>query len=200
MSLLNTMKSAIELTDQWIGNPTASAYPSEVDAYFPTQSMQAAQAEIKSWPVYKPTALIELSDIAKQAGVAQVLYKDESTRFGLGSFKALGGAYAVLKYLASQVGGQLGRDVTLESIRSGDYKARVGSMTITTATDGNHGRSVAWGATLAGCQCRIYIHKDVSAGREAAMSELGAKVIRIDGNYDQSVNSALKRLRKTDGR
>lgn len=158
--------------------------------------MTAAQREIKSWPVYKPTSLRQLPAIAEHAGVGTVLYKDESTRFDLGSFKALGGAYAVLKYLASQVGGQLGRDVTLESIRSGQYKARVGSMTITTATDGNHGRSVAWGAKLAGCQCRIYIHKDVSAGREAAMAELGADVIRIDGNYDQSVKQCAEEAEK----
>lgn len=185
--LLTNLLSSIDVKDHWLGNPTRSPYPVDVDGHLPTAAMTAAQDEIKSWPVYAPTALRQLPGIAEQAGVNSVIYKDESTRFDLGSFKALGGAYAVLKYLASRVGGQLGRDVTLESIRQGEYKARVGSMTVTTATDGNHGRSVAWGAQLAGCQCRIYIHKDVSAGREKAMAELGADVIRIDGNYDQSV-------------
>ncbi len=186
-SLFTSMQDAIELKDQWIGNPTASDYPSEVDAQFPAASMLAAQTEIKSWPIYQPTALFELPEVAKQAGVATVLYKDESTRFGLGSFKALGGAYAVLQYLATRVSDQLGKDVTMESIRLGEHKDTVGTMMVTTATDGNHGRSVAWGAQLAGCQCRIYIHKDVSVGREQAMAELGANVIRIKGNYDESV-------------
>ena len=186
-SLYTNMQDAIELKDQWIGTPTASNYPSEVDAQFPAASMAAAQSEIKSWPIYEPTALIELAEVAQHAGVATVLYKDESTRFGLGSFKALGGAYAVLQYLATRVSEQLGRAVTMESIRLGEHKDTVGSMMVTTATDGNHGRSVAWGAQLAGCQCRIYIHKDVSVGREQAMAALGANVIRITGNYDESV-------------
>jgi len=186
-NLFASMHSAIKLKDQWIGNTQASAYPSEVDAHLPKASMEAAQTEITSWPIYEPTALIELPEVASEAGVGKVLYKDESTRFGLGSFKALGGAYAVLQYLATQVSEQLGRDVSMESIRLGEHKDTVGNMMVCTATDGNHGRSVAWGAQLAGCQCRIYIHKDVSVGREQAMAELGAHVIRIKGNYDESV-------------
>ncbi len=186
-NLFTSMQEAIKLKDHWIGNPASSHYPSEVDTQFPAASMDAAQTEIQSWPTYQTTALLELPEIAQQAGVAQVLYKDESTRFGLGSFKALGGAYAVLQYLATRVSEKLGCDVTMESIRLGEHKDTVGNMMVTTATDGNHGRSVAWGAQLAGCQCRIYIHKDVSLAREQAMAELGANVIRITGNYDESV-------------
>ena len=189
-SLFERMQDAIEVKDQWIlGHPhRRSEYPADLDVLFPAASMLAAQTEIKSWPLYQqPTALIELPNVAQHAGVARVLYKDESTRFGLGSFKALGGAYAVVQYLAAEVSQQLGRKVTMESIRLGGHKDTVRTMMVTTATDGNHGRSVAWGAQLAGCQCSIYVHKDVSVGREQAMHELGATVIRIAGNYDESV-------------
>ena len=195
-NLFTSMQDAIELKDHWIGNPTASDYPCEIDAQFPAASMIAAQSEIISWPIYEPTALLELPEVAQQAGVAKVLYKDESTRFGLGSFKALGGAYAVLQYLATRVSEQLGTQVTMESIRLGEHKDTVGGMMVTTATDGNHGRSVAWGAQLAGCQCRIYIHKDVSVGREQAMAALGAKIIRIPGNYDESVKLCASEAKK----
>ncbi|MEE9333437.1 MAG: diaminopropionate ammonia-lyase [Granulosicoccaceae bacterium] len=197
-SLFANIQDAIKIKDQWIGNPTASRYPNEVDAQIPAASMATAQTEIKSWPIYQATALLELPEVAQQAGVAKVLYKDESTRFGLGSFKALGGAYAVLQYLAARVSEQLGTDVTMESIRLGEHKDTVGSMMVTTATDGNHGRSVAWGAQLAGCQCRIYIHKNVSVAREQAMAELGAKVIRITGNYDESVKLCASDANKND--
>jgi diaminopropionate ammonia-lyase len=110
-----------------------------------------------------------------------VLYKDESNRFGLGSFKALGGAYAVIRLLSGKLG------LSMADIRAGKGRVAARGITVTTATDGNHGRSVAWGAQQAGCRCRIYIHAKVSEGRAQAMEALGAEVIRIDGNYDESV-------------
>ncbi|MGB2187099.1 MAG: diaminopropionate ammonia-lyase [Candidatus Puniceispirillaceae bacterium] len=133
--------------------------------------MDRAQAVISGWDGYAPTALHDLPEIADHLGVARVVYKDESTRFGLGSFKALGGAYAV----AALVG----------KIEAGGGNA--GDLTVATATDGNHGRSVAWGAARAGCAAKIYIHAHVSKAREDAMAAFGAEVIRIDGNYEASL-------------
>jgi len=69
-------------------------------------------------------------------------------------------------------------------------------MTVTCATDGNHGRSVAWGAQLFGCRCVIYIHATVSEGRRAAIAIYGAEVIRVEGNYDDSVHHAAKEAAK----
>jgi diaminopropionate ammonia-lyase len=79
-----------------------------------------------------------------------------------------------------------------EDILAGRYKDLTKDIMVTTATDGNHGRSVAWGARLLGCPCRIYIHKQVSQGRKKAMEALGAEVIQIDGTYDDSVNFATQ--------
>ena len=134
-------------------------------------NMTAASDEISSWLGYAPTPLHSLPEIAAVCGVKAVLYKDEATRFGLGSFKALGGAYAVASLVSAHK-------------RAGKSPAEI---TVATATDGNHGRSVAWGAQLAGCTAKIYIHKHVSPAREKAMQAFGADVIRVDGNYEASL-------------
>jgi len=149
--------------------------------------MQRAVSAVTEWPGYTPTNLHSLNTVAEACGVSSVLYKDEAGRFGLGSFKALGGAFAILDWAASTLTEQLGKPVSIESVRRGEYKDQMNSLTVSTATDGNHGRSVAWGAQLAGCPCEIFIHRDVSVGREQAMAEFGANVTRIDGDYDESV-------------
>lgn len=144
----------------------------------------AARAEITSWDGYAPTPLYHLRDLAAAVGMGEIHYKDEGPRFGLGSFKALGGAYAGLRVLQREVGG----DATLAGIRAGDHAQAVGAITLASATDGNHGRSLAWGAQRFGAPCQIYIHRDVSETRAQAMRDLGAVVSRIDGDYDASVD------------
>lgn len=146
------------------------------------QNMAAALAEISSWPGYGAAPLHSLPAIAAHCGVKTVLYKDEAARFGLGSFKALGGAYAVAR-LAKQHQAD-GREPS--------------EMTVATATDGNHGRSVSWGAKRVGCAAKIFIHQQVSGGRARAMQSFGADVIRVDGNYEASL-AACKRKAESEG-
>ena len=136
-----------------------------------SKKMFKAYEAISNWPDYKQTELIKLNKVAEWCGIKSVLYKDESTRFGLGSFKALGGAYAVAT-------------LAKEYQKEGKDSA---NLTVATATDGNHGRSVSWGAKLAGCKSKIFIHANVSQERERAMSVLGADVVRINGNYEASL-------------
>ena len=169
-----------KLTD-FVANPLyAPDAFSDFDEMLSTCQMDEAFEVITSWPAYEPTPLIELPEIAKACGVNRVLYKDESKRFGLGSFKALGGAYAVANLVKAHVAA--GNDPST-------YK-------VATATDGNHGRSVAYGAKLAGCKAQIYIHAGVSVHREKAMQELGAKVIRVNGNYDASLAACIADAKK----
>ncbi len=156
-------------------------YPERLEALFPRALTDAAVAEIRQWPGYEPTPLRSLDRLAGALGLGAVLYKDESGRFGLGSFKALGGAYAVIRLLSDRLG------LTMAEIRAGRGQEAARSITVTTATDGNHGRSVAWGARQAGCRCRVYIHAKVSEARAQAMADLGAEVVRTSGNYDDSV-------------
>jgi diaminopropionate ammonia-lyase len=146
-----------------------------------------ARAEITAWEGYEPTPLVSLAALAKEINVGAVLYKDEGPRFGLGSFKALGGSYAGLRVLQREISRKLGQSVSLADIRTGKYAKECASITLVSATDGNHGRSLAWGCKRFGAPCRIYIHAEVSEGRALAMQDLGADVIRIDGDYDASV-------------
>lgn len=149
----------------------AGAYGARQRAVLNRDAFAAARAEIAGWPGYAPTPLRALAEIARAAGVARVDYKDEAGRFGLGSFKALGGAYAVLRQLRT----------------AGQPPAQI---VVTCATDGNHGRSVAWGAQRFGCGCVIYIHETVSQGRADAIAAYGAEIRRVPGTYDDAVRQA----------
>jgi diaminopropionate ammonia-lyase len=151
----------------------------------------AATTEISSWPGYAVTPLHRLPALAAQLALASLLYKDESGRFGLGSFKALGGAYAVANVLRKKVIATRGlANVTSQQLLSGGYADIVRGATVTCATDGNHGRSVAWGAQLFGCKCVIFVHEHVSQGRRDAIARYGAEVREVKGNYDDAVRHA----------
>jgi len=171
-----------------ITQATGDAY----NAVITPDDFATALAEITAWEGYAPTPLYHLSDLAKSLGLGNILYKDEGPRFGLGSFKALGGAYAGLRILQRELSARLGQDVTLDDIRTGRYADAVGQVTLASATDGNHGRSLAWGAERFGAPCQIYIHRDVSEGRAQAMRDLGAIVTRVDGDYDASVDDVRR--------
>ena len=166
------------------------AYGEQRQAILSVSKAKKALETISSWPNYQATDLHYLTGMAEQANIGQVYYKDESTRFGLKSFKALGGAYAVTRFLQQHLAELNGEEPSMAQLLSGQYKEQLKDVVVSCATDGNHGRSVAWGAQMFGCQCIIYIHRDVSAGRQQAMEAYAAQVIRIAGNYDESVRQA----------
>jgi diaminopropionate ammonia-lyase len=159
---------------------------------------QAARSEISTWPGYAATPLYDLAPVASACGVDHVFYKDEASRLGLGSFKALGGAYAVARLLQRRLQEQLGRPVAISELACGDHHAFTQGLTVVSATDGNHGRSVAAGAARFGCRCVILVHAHVSEGRKQAIEALGADVTRLAGDYDDTVREAA-RLAGQDG-
>ena len=176
-------------------NPRAAdrgaAYGAARSAILNADGFDHAEAAIGDWPDYRETPLLALPALAGRLGLGALAYKDESGRFGLGSFKALGGAYAVYRLIARAIAARHGISPPRPAeILGGRYRNEVGGMTVTCATDGNHGRSVAWGAQLFGCRCVIYIHATVSEGRRAAIARYGADVVRVPGNYDDSVRHA----------
>ncbi len=128
---------------------------------------------ISEWKNYKPTPLIKLEKLSKKLNINNIFYKDESKRFHLKSFKALGGAYAV------------------EKITKGNK-----NITVATATAGNHGRSVAWGSQRLGLKCKIFISEYVSESRANAMRKLDAEVIRVKGNYEKSLEECIRQANK----
>ena len=124
---------------------------------------------ISKWEGYSPTPLLSLNKLSKELNLKNIFYKDENKRFDLKSFKALGGAYAV------------------EKVTKGNK-----DIVVATATAGNHGRSVAWGARRLGLKCKIFISEFVSEARGQAMSDLGADVVKVKGNYEQSLIECIK--------
>ena len=168
--------------------PAGEAYPQALRAVLSRADGLAALAEIETWPGYAPTPLRALPGLAERLRIAALFYKDESGRFGLGSFKALGGAYAVYRYLAEAVRAKRGVTPSAAALIAGDHRDITKALTVATATDGNHGRSVAWGASLFGARSIVYVHATVSEGRAAAIAAYGAEVRRTAGNYDDSVH------------
>lgn len=168
-------------------------YGSTRQAILGGPAYERAARQIRRWPGYAATPLRELAGLAAAAGIARLFYKDEGNRFGLGSFKALGGAYAVSRLLIREIAARTGQaDISIDDLLSGRYRDITREITVTCATDGNHGRSVAWGAQRFGCQCVIYIHATVSPGRQAAIEHYGAQVVRTAGNYDDAVRQAAE--------
>jgi diaminopropionate ammonia-lyase len=149
-----------------------------------------AKREITSWPGYRPTPLRALSKLAAKAGMGEILYKDEGERFGISSFKALGGAYAVLRLLQRHIEKHAKKTASARELAAGDYADLTAAVTVTCATDGNHGRSVAWGARTFGARCVIYMPEIVSPGRVRAIEAYGARVERIAGTFDDAVRQA----------
>jgi diaminopropionate ammonia-lyase len=177
--------------------PRAESYGSARELILNQAGFLAAEQEISRWPGYAETPLHHLQGLAARLGVAALHYKDECGRFGLKSFKALGGAYAVFRLLKKAAEARNGgQPVDSQQMIAGARRDVAQQITVTCATDGNHGRSVAWGARLFGCRCVIYVHESVSEGRCAAIAQYGADVIRVTGNYDHSVRHAEGQARK----
>ena len=163
----------------------------------PTSGFRRAKVEIVAWPGYAPTPLLDLPAIARAAGVSVVRLKDEASRFGLGSFKALGGAYAVGNLLRDELSRRgLAASASSADLLAGKWRQEIASITVTSATDGNHGRSVAWGARRFGCRAVIFVHATVSPGRIAAIAAYGAEVRVVPGTYDDAVREASRMARE----
>ena len=139
----------------------------------PEKFINEAINSISNWKNYSPTPLIRLNKLRDELNIKEIYYKDEDKRFDLKSFKALGGAFAVNK-----------------------IKNEKGDVVVATATAGNHGRSVAWGAQRLGLKCKIFISEFVSESRAEAMRNLNAEVVRVKGNYDSSLKECINQSNK----
>lgn len=156
-----------------------------------------AVKEIHTWPEYEPQPLRSLPVSAKALGIDKLLFKDESQRFGthLGSYKAIGAPYALYKILAREVWSRVGVVPSSAELRCGKYGQITQGVTVCVSTDGNQGRGLAYGAKLFGCPCIIYIHREVSFNRTQRLKDLGAVVIRVDGDHKLSLDRAKEDAR-----
>ncbi len=159
----------------------------------PAAGFRRAKAEITTWPGYAVTPMHDLPALARQAKLATLRLKDEATRFGLGSFKALGGAYAVAMLLLNHLARTgVAPAATTGELAAGAYRAATEAVTVTCATDGNHGRAVAWGAQRFHARCVIFVHATVSQARADAIASYGAEIRRVPGTYDDAVREAAR--------
>ena len=140
----------------------------------------------QSFPNYAPTPLVDLPELAKELGVRSVLVKDESNRFGLPSFKVLGASWGCFRAVAAQLG--LSSTVPLDEL---SIKAKDASIVLTTASMGNHGRAVAFMARLFGIEARIFVPRSLDKGTRDLIASEGARLVVVQGVYDQAVQEAL---------
>lgn len=140
-----------------------------------------------------PTPLYGLPSLAHELGLGSIHLKDEGQRLALGSFKALGGSYAVIRLVLKEAQRQLGRSVDVVEFQTPEVRAVTAELTFGCATDGNHGRSVAAGAQIVGARAVIFVPEGVSPERIAAIQRFGAEVVRLSGTYDDAVAEASRR-------
>lgn len=171
-------------------NPRAirAPYPDELRAIMNIDRAEEGRRWLSGWPgITAPTPLRDLPDLADQLHVARFSVKDESLRSPLGSFKALGAPIALVRQVL-----RLHPAFRPEDILAGHHADALADYTVISATDGNHGRGLAAAARDAGCQCVIVLHAHVNREREQAIAALGARILRVTGNYDDSVAEAAR--------
>jgi diaminopropionate ammonia-lyase len=149
----------------------------------------------KSFPEYKVTPLHSLDKLSKKLGVSNIWVKDESYRFGLNAFKVLGGSYAVGKYLAEKLILDIS-ELSFEKLQSKEVKEKLGDITFVTATDGNHGRGIAWAANQLGQKSVVYMPKGSSEIRLNNIRKEGSEASITDLNYDDTVRLASQKAKE----
>ena len=158
-------------------------------ACFGPEAAEKARSFHRSFPTYRETPLVSLSHLAGELGVAAIYVKDESARFGLNAFKVLGGSYAIGNYIAKRLGLDL-EELPFERLVSEEIREKLGPVTFVTATDGNHGRGVAWTANRLGQKCVVYMPKGSAEERLRNIRALGAEASITKLNYDDAVRLA----------
>ena len=165
---------------------------------FGLEQAQTVRRFHQSFPEYSVTPLVELKSLAEELGVSNIFVKDESYRFGLNAFKVLGGSYAI----AREIGIRMGiseEELTLARLLQPDVQARLGQLRFVTATDGNHGRGVAWTAKRLGHRAVVFMPKGTAEERLENIRKLGAEASITDCNYDDSVRLARQYAAEHEG-
>lgn len=172
-------------------------YPDALRTILSVESAGQSRAWLSNWNLLSRSAtpLWDLPDAAARLGIRRLSIKDESARSPLGSFKALGAPIALVRLILRLWPEQ---DLDPKGLIQGRYRDMLTNLVVISATDGNHGKALAAAAQTLGCNCVIVLHANVSVERERAIATYGAQIIRISGNYDESVAEAA-RLAKENG-
>lgn len=178
----------------WHKNPHANPQlvSEAVHRLLPDGITDEARAFHAQLPGYEMTPLKSLHQLASRLGLGSIWVKDESKRMRLNAFKALGGSFAIYRYICQQVGRPR---LSFDDLMSADVRAALGDVTFTSATDGNHGKGLAWACRKLSFPCVIYVHKNTSQARIDAIAAYGAEVRVVDGNYDEAVRQCERDAR-----
>lgn len=172
----------------WVLNERARSMDRSpaVAELFPPGTFRLARAFHCQLPGYHISPLKNLPRLAAMTGLGGIWVKDESARLSLNSFKVLGGSFAIYRYLTSRLGAGH-RQATFAELTAEAVRPRLGDITFAAATDGNHGRGIAWSATQLGFPSVIYVHRLTSQNRIRSIEKNGARVVVVDGTYDDAV-------------
>jgi diaminopropionate ammonia-lyase len=168
-------------------NPSGAVDFSPPGGFLTVEQIEKASDAIHCWPGYAPTPLISLPGLGTSLAIGGLWYKDEGRRFGVGSFKPMGGGHAVMGVVAREVERRNGGPVSVAALVAGEFASVAGQVTVACATDGNHGRAVAWAAKLFGCNAVAYLASHVSPHRESAIAAYGARTVRSKGNHEDAM-------------
>ena len=179
---------------------TLNAMPKSDDKYLQIMSpdnVSKARAFHRSFPQYSVTPLARLDGMAARLGLGNLFVKDESYRFGLNAFKVLGGSFAMARYIAGEVGKDIG-EINYDYLTGEQFRRDFGQATFFTATDGNHGRGVAWAANRLGQKSVVHMPKGSAKMRFDNIAKEGAVVTIEEMNYDDCVRLAAKEASRTE--
>jgi diaminopropionate ammonia-lyase len=187
----------VEKPITWINNPRAQAreHIASLAEILPAEAARQARGFHRQIPGYHISPLKSLPHLAARLGLGGIWVKDESARLNLGSFKVLGGSFAIYQLLRRRLGLE-DQAISFGELTSGPLRDRLGEVTFAAATDGNHGRGVAWSATQMGFRSVIYVHKLTSKARIQAIQRNGAQVVVVDGTYDDAVRQVWEDAQK----
>lgn len=191
-------ESEVLVMDQkikWVKNQMLENQAKAAIDFLSCQEIDKVRQFHKSFPEYSPTPLCQLKELAGYLGVAGVYVKDESYRFGLKAFKVLGGSFAMAKYLAQRLGKD-SSELDYAQLTSPEIRQQLGEITFTTATDGNHGRGVAWTANRLQQKSVVYMPKGSSLTRLENIWAEGAEASITNLNYDDAVRLATENAKK----
>ena len=187
----------IEVPVQWFDNrknqPTTSI--ESVNEVIPSGQMNQIRAFHRQIPAFRMSPLKNLTNLADRLGLGGIWVKDESARLNQGSFKVLGGSYALYQIIKKRLGRE-NDEISFEELTSNDIKQKIGDLVFATATDGNHGRGIAWSASQLGFRSIIYVHKLTTQGRIKAIEQNNGQVVVVDGNYDDAVRQVFQDAQK----
>ena len=169
--------------------------PAKAIEMFPISCGRDARKFHRQIPDYHMTPLVALPNLAHLLGVGGIYVKNEAERLHMNSFKVMGGSYAIYR-LVKQLLGKENEDLSYDYLTSKECHEALGNIVFCSATDGNHGRGLAWACQKLDHPCKIYVHSETTQARIRAIEGFGAEVTVVDGNYDDAVRQAAEDAKK----